>query len=237
MRRLTPLLLALGLAVAVTACANTSSEAEVKSTTPGTGSVTTPGGSSPSTDDPGTTDTTEPDDDFSGSTLTEPPSGDFPDPELPPEPPDSATFADKILYDLTEAVVNFSGRTTAASTGSCSPEISQTAPAGSYTCTVDFEGESVDFDITVTGSETSINYEGGLVSGIPLTREKAEWEAAVFAGGDQALCDMEDFDSYETDTGTAFTCKATDSTDEVVDLTAEIARGGPEGGRLTYSRS
>ena len=101
MRRLTPQLVAIGLAVAVTACGGGGTDAEVKSTTPGGASSTTTSATDDpgSTDDPGTTDTTEaaPDEDFSDSTLTEIPSGEFPEPDLPPEAPESATFSEKIV--------------------------------------------------------------------------------------------------------------------------------------------
>lgn len=241
MRRLTPQLLAIGLAVAVTACGGGGTDAEVKSTTPGGASSTTSATDDPgSTDDPGTTDTTEaaPDEDFSDSTLTEIPSGEFPEPDLPPEAPESATFSEKIVTDLATALVKFSGRSIATPGGTCTPEINQASPAGDYTCTVDFEGESVDFGIKVTGTSTFINYTGGL-SGttIPLSREKAEWEAAVYAGGDKAVCDMEDFGSLEVGVDGVFTCKALDSTDEVVELKAELIKGGPEGARLSYTRA
>ncbi len=181
-----------------------------------------------------TTSTTEPEDDLDGSTVTEEPTEPWPDPELPPEPSAQADFTEQIKYEVATVIIEAGGRAADDTSVTCQPEPIPTDVAGpAATCDVTYLGvdSSAAVEITSPG-ETFISYEV-TVEEAPLTIEKAEWEAAYYAGGDKAVCDMDDVEAFPVDEDGIFTCDALDSTGEVVELKAELTATGS----LLYTRN
>lgn len=235
MRRFTSLLLLSALATVLAACGGDDEGASAD-----TAPAPTEAPADPGTDDP--TTTTEAEEEgvdesiFEGSTLTEAPDGDFPEPSLPPEPAATAGFEEKLVYDLTEQTVELAGLPVDAASGTCDPAIDEAEPAGTYTCTIDYlEGTTSTWEVEVSGGSTFITYNAQATGDHPMSREKAEWEAAVYAGGEQAICDMDDVGSFPVGEDDVFTCQALDDDGELVDLKAQVLPGLV--GRLSFTRA
>lgn len=181
-----------------------------------------------------TTSTTEPEADLEGSTVIEEPTEPWPDPELPPEPSAQADFTEQIKYEVATVIIEAGGQAADDTTMTCQPEPIPTDVAGpAATCDVTYLGVDTSAAVEITSpGDTFISYEV-TVEEAPLTIEKAEWEAAFYAGGDKAVCDMDDVEAFPVDEDGIFTCDALDSSGEVVELKAELTSIGS----LLYTRN
>ena len=147
-----------------------------------------------------TTSTTEPEADLEGSTVIEEPTEPWPDPELPPEPSAQADFTEQIKYEVATVIIEAGGQAADDTTVTCQPEPIPTDVAGpAATCDVTYLAVDTSAAVEITSpGDTFISYEV-TVEEAPLTIEKAEWEAAFYAGGDKAVCDMDDVEAFPVD--------------------------------------
>lgn len=244
MRRLLPFCLATLATISLLAGCGTTDEASdgdgdgpsITSTDDDGGSGGDGGNDTTTTTEPETTttSTTEPEPDLEGSTVTEKPTEPWPDPELPPEPSAQADFTEQIKYEVATTIIEAGGQPADDTTVTCNPEPIPTNVAGpATTCQVAYLGVDTSAAVEITSpGETFISYEV-TVEEAPLTIEKAEWEAAYYAGGDKAVCDMDDVEAFPVNEDGIFTCDAVDSTGEVVELKAELTSIGS----LLYTRN
>ncbi len=194
------------------------------------------GGDTTTTTEPAstTTSTTEPEADLGDSTVTEEPTEPWPDPELPPEPSAQADFTEQIKYEVATTIIEAGGRAADDTAATCDPEPIPTDVAEpAATCEVTYLGVDTSAAVAITSpGDTFISYEV-TVEEAPLTIEKAEWEAAYYAGGDKAVCDMDEVEAFPVNEDGIFTCDALDSTGEVIEIKAELTSIGS----LLYTRN